>query len=91
MVDINSIFETRLLFNFIVSGQVFKNDKYKHVDGVGLISINTIGNTYTLASYVYGVHIAIELDTTAISPHLSLLTFYLLNKKTQFDVIFIYL
>ena len=81
-VDINSIFETRLLFIFIVRGQVFKNDKYEQFRGVGLINIIRLNNSYFLVSFICGVHMAIVLGTTAISPYLSPITFHLLNKKT---------
>ena len=81
-VDINSIFETRLLFIFIVRGQVFKNDKYEQFHGVGLTNIIRLNNSYFLVSFICGVHMAIVLGTTAISPYLSPITFHLLNKKT---------
>ena len=43
----------------------------------------TTDKNYFIIRYVCGIHVIVILSTTAISPHLLPISFYLINKKTS--------
>ena len=87
--DMNEVCENRILYNYSTKlGYYDEHNNQESRDYANSIKNKTINindfttdKNYFIVPYVYGIHIIVILSTTAISPHLLLISFYLINKK----------
>ena len=87
--DMNEVCENRILYNYSTKlGYYDEHNNQESRDYANSIKNKTINindfttdKDYFIVPYVYGIHIIVILSTTAISPRLLLISFYLINKK----------
>ena len=89
--DMNEVCQNRILYNYSTKlGYYDEHNNQKSRDYTNSIknktqNINdfTTDKNYFIVPYAYGIHVIVILSTTAISPHLLPISFYLINKKTS--------
>ena len=88
-VNLSNICKNRILYNFSSLKGYYEDEEYKYklIQSSAKLTINledfTSDNNYLIVPYLYAVHIIIIiLSTTAISPHLLPISFYLINDRT---------
>ena len=91
--DMIEVCENRMLYNY--SSKLGYYNEHNNNDGKicnNSIKKNkttdlndfTTSRNYFVVPYIYGTHVVVILATTAISPHLLPISFYLINKKTTY-------
>ena len=88
--DMNEVCENRILYNYSTKLGYYdehnnqESREYSNLIKNETININdfTTDRDYFVIPYIYGTHV-IVISTTALSPHLLPISFYLINKKTS--------
>ena len=89
--DMNEVCENIILYNYSTKLGYYdehNNQEWREYSNLiknETININdfTTDRNYFVIPYIYGTHVIVILSTTALSPHLLPISFYLINKKTS--------
>ena len=87
-ININNVCQNRILYSFSSLKEYYKDEGYRHklIQSSSKLTINieyfTSYSNYFLVPYLHAIYIIIILSTTAISPHLLPISFYLINDRT---------
>ena len=87
--DMNEVCENRILYNYSTKLGYYdehnNEESREYSDSLKNETINindfTSDKNYFMIPYVYATHFVVILSTTAISPHLLPISFYLINKE----------
>ena len=88
--DMNEVCENRILYNYSTKLGYYDEHNNQESREYGNLKNETIiindfttDRNYFVIPYTYGTHVIVILSTTALSPHLLPISFYLINKKTS--------
>ena len=87
--DMNEVCENIILYNYSTKLEYYDEHNQESREYSNLIKNETNINDFTtdrnyfVIPYIYGTHVIVILYTTALSPHLLPISFYLINKKTS--------
>ena len=89
--DMNEVCENRILYNYSTKLGYYdehnNEESREYSDSLKNKTINindfTSDKNYFMIPYIYATHFVVILSTTAISPHLLPISFYLINKETS--------
>ena len=89
--DMNEVCENRILYNYSTKLGYYdehnNEESREYSDSLKNKTINindfTSDKNHFMIPYIYATHFVVILSTTAISPHLLPISFYLINKETS--------